>query len=155
MFAYEAHARLLLCRAAQSGERGQRDDIRHELTVHRKALAKAQRRDAHAELERIEGRTALLHGDQAAALRWFSASSAGFDAYGARDQAARDRYVLGVLTGGDQGQKLSQEALALLEELGVVSPLQHVQRYFPELSEIRNDIRPNQAGVGDSSPLGQ
>jgi hypothetical protein len=136
MFVYEAHARLLLCRAAVSGEH--RAQLRRELAPHKKALRTARRRDARAELDRIEGRLALLHGDKQAAMRCFSASSLGFDEHGARDQAARDRYALGVLTGGEQGQLSARSALAFLSELGVVDPLGDLRGYFPELLEVRH-----------------
>jgi hypothetical protein len=130
MFAYEAHARLLLCHAVRN-QRG--DKIKRELSGHRAALNKAEHRYAPGERLRIDARTALLQGDKATAAQLLAASIASFESAGARDQAARDRFALGALQGGEQGAALQQAALAFLAELGVTSPLGQLRGYYPEL----------------------
>jgi eukaryotic-like serine/threonine-protein kinase len=130
MFAYEAHARLLLSAAARGEHKG---DLRRELSVHRKVLSKAQHRHARGELERIEARLALMRSDKTAALRHLAASIQSFEAHAAPDQAARDRFAQGALQGGEQGAALQREALAQLDKVGVAAPLSHVLGYYPEL----------------------
>lgn len=100
-----------------------------------KALAGSRRGDARAEASRIRARLALLRHDQAAAVRDLEASSAGFDAWGARDHAARDRYALGAVIGGARGEQLMRDALAVLGQLGIVDPLRHMHCYFSRAAD--------------------
>jgi hypothetical protein len=130
MFAYEAHARLLISRAARDKQPGK---LWSELSSHRAALKKAQHRSATGERLRIEARTRLLEGDKPTAIQRLTESSRSFEQQGALDQAARDRYALGVLTAGDAGAELMRAALAFLSELGVVAPLRQLYGFYPEL----------------------
>jgi eukaryotic-like serine/threonine-protein kinase len=131
MYAFESHARLLLCRAAAKGQHDRK--LRHALTAHCAALRKLKHPMAAGELRRIEARVALAEGDKATACTLLEASAARFEAAGARDHAARDRFALGVLQGGEAGSAQQQAALTLLCELGVVAPLHDLRGYYPEL----------------------
>jgi len=132
MYVYEAHARLLLCRAAASGQPG---NLRRELSLHRKTLRKLKIKVALGELRRIEARLALAEGDTAAAQQLLAQSIAAFEEDGMRDNAARDRFALGALQGGAEGRALQNAALSQLTELGIVAPLRELRGYYPELLE--------------------
>jgi hypothetical protein len=130
MFAYATHARLLLSRCVRDGT--QRDAPRL-LAPHIKVLASSKHRDAKVVLARIRGRLASIQGDKAAAQRWLETSMTAFEQRGARDEAARDRYALGMLTGGEKGQALARDAAELLTSLGVVDVRRDIRGYYPEL----------------------
>ena len=132
MFVHEAHARLQLNRIARAGDSA---SAARCVAPHLKALARCNRSDAHAEVARIQARLAILGGDRAGAQQWLDNSIAGFVKWGARDQAARDRYALGRLLGGEQGRVLVQEALEVLAQMGIADPAYDVQGYFPELAD--------------------
>jgi adenylate kinase len=129
-FAFEAHTRLLLCRSARDGN--VRETAR-AVAGHIGFLAGCNRSDAQAEALRLKARIAVMKNDREQAKQLFERSIAGFEALRARDQAARDRYALGCLVGGEQGQVMMRDALALLSELGVVAPLSNLKGYIPEL----------------------
>jgi hypothetical protein len=131
-YIYEAHARLLLCRAAASG---QHENLRRELSAHRRALQKLKIKAALGELRRIEARLALAEGDKAAAQQLLTQSIAAFEEGGMRDSAARDRFALGALQGGDEGRALQSAALSQLTEIGIVAPLRELRGYYPEVLE--------------------
>jgi tetratricopeptide (TPR) repeat protein len=130
MFGFEAHARLLICRATRDK---QPRKLWSELAPHRKALKKAQHAYAPGELLRIEARTRFLSGDKQAALQLLAESISSFEQAGARDQAARDRYALGKLLGDEAGEQMMQSALTALRERGVAAPLRQLFGYYPEL----------------------
>jgi hypothetical protein len=132
VYGYATHARLLLCQAAHEG---QHRDLRRELSTHRSALKKLKLSNARAELQRIDARMAIAQGDRAAAQQLLFMSSANFERAGALDHVERDRFALGALQGGAQGQSLQQAALTRLKELGVVAPLRDLRGYYPELLE--------------------
>ncbi|MET0385932.1 MAG: protein kinase [Polyangiales bacterium] len=131
MFAYEAHARLLLNRCVSDA--AARGGAGRAVAPHLAALARCTRRDAHAEVARIKARLALLKGDRAGARRLLAESSALFEQHGARDQTARDRYALGALMGGHSGEALMLDALAVLRDLGIAQPLRELRGHYPEL----------------------
>jgi eukaryotic-like serine/threonine-protein kinase len=126
MFAYEAHARLLLCHAALT-------KTQPKLSAHRAGLKKARHKNAPGERLGIDARLALLARDKPRAQELLAASIESFDSADARDQAARARFALGALEAGEAGVALQQAALAALAALGVVRPERFVSAYFPEL----------------------
>jgi hypothetical protein len=83
---------------------------------------------------RIEARLVHASGDrQRAALLMREAVDYGL-AQGRLSEVARDRYALGVLTGGLEGAALQSSGLAQLSELGYVDPLAEMRANYPEFS---------------------
>jgi serine/threonine protein kinase len=81
---------------------------------------------------RLRARLSHLRGDAARAAELFRTSAEQHDAIGVLDDAARERYALGCVLGGDQGRELKQAALSALRELGVLEPAADLRGYYPE-----------------------
>jgi hypothetical protein len=81
---------------------------------------------------RLRARLAYLRGDVAEAVELFRNSSEQHGAIGVLDEAARERYALGCVLGGEQGEELKAAALSVLSTLGVVDPTADVRGYYPE-----------------------
>jgi hypothetical protein len=82
---------------------------------------------------RIKARLALLRGDRSAAIELFRASAEHHAVFGAHDEVARERYVLGHLLEEGEGAMLQVSALNALRESGILEPAQDLRGYYPEL----------------------
>jgi hypothetical protein len=82
---------------------------------------------------RLRARLAILRNDSEAAADLFRDSARQHAEIGAADEAARERYALGCVVGGDEGARLKAEALDALRALGVVEPEADMRGYYPEL----------------------
>jgi hypothetical protein len=82
---------------------------------------------------RVRARIALLRGDKAGALQLLQESTACHQEVGASDDAAREQYALGCLSGGEQGEALKRDALSSLSSCGVANPDADLRAYYPEL----------------------
>jgi eukaryotic-like serine/threonine-protein kinase len=83
---------------------------------------------------RLRARLAYLRNDPRAAAQLFRESMEQQTELGAADEAARERYALGCVLGGDEGVRLKAEALTALRALGVVDPEADMCGYYPELA---------------------
>jgi eukaryotic-like serine/threonine-protein kinase len=121
------HARLLLDACVRSRTV---PGARHEVMKDLKALAAA----ATGQDIRLRARVAFLQGDRDRALALLAASAEAYLERGFQADVLRDRYAIGRMTGGAQGEQLAEQALAELEAFGSPDPLFHMRVYFPELA---------------------
>ena len=82
---------------------------------------------------RLAARIALLRGDEPRAVEQLHRSHAAHAEIGAVDEAARDRWALGSLLGGSEGQAHTSAALERLRLQGIADPLADLRGYYPEL----------------------
>jgi hypothetical protein len=82
---------------------------------------------------RILARLALLHSDKHEAAQLFRESMSEHQQLGAEDEVARERYALGCLLDGAEGEQEKLAAHGLLRACGVVDPEADVRGYYPEL----------------------
>jgi serine/threonine protein kinase len=82
---------------------------------------------------RLRARLATLRDDSQAAAELLRDSMRQHTEIGAADEAARERYALGCVIGGDEGARFKAEAMDALRALGVVDPEADVHGYYPEL----------------------
>jgi serine/threonine protein kinase/tetratricopeptide (TPR) repeat protein len=133
------HARLLLNRAVALGhtaaqaEQAVADDLR--------TLTRSTAAAAPGVVARMRARLALMSGDRVAPRKLFEFSSSCFEKDLVVDEAARDRYALGAVIGGEQGAQLQATALLALRAHGYVDPRKDLSAYYPELFE------PNSSGT--------
>jgi hypothetical protein len=83
---------------------------------------------------RVQARLDLIRGDTEAAVAGFRRSEAAFEAGGAAVDAARDRYAIGLIVGGDEGAALCSASEALVRSKGAVDPVTLLTSQLPELS---------------------
>jgi hypothetical protein len=83
---------------------------------------------------RLRARLAALSGERERAAQLLDLSCSAHTEIGAVDEAARDRYALGLLQGGTAGTKLIETAVAALQSMGVREPQREILAYFPELT---------------------
>ena len=127
---HAVRARLLLNQYVARPEGDPARLVREDLRLLKKHTPEAYRVAAAA---RVSGRLAQLRGDSAGAIAHLRESMAAYDAAGAVDEAARDHYALGALSGSDEGAGQRAAALKKLQSLGVAEPLADVRGYYPEL----------------------
>ncbi|HKP61631.1 MAG TPA: protein kinase [Polyangiales bacterium] len=125
------HARLVLNAHVTSGAGGDPEPLVRE---HLQWLAKKSplpfRKLAPL---RIRARVALIRGDRALAKQLLLQSAQALEELGAADDAARERYALGFLTGGEDGEQRMAAAIAALSGMGMREPESDLRAYFPEL----------------------
>ena len=82
---------------------------------------------------RVRARLALLHSDKHKAMQLFRESMSEHQQVGAQDEVARERYALGFLIAGAEGEQEKRAAGVLLRAYGVVDPEADMRGYYPEL----------------------
>jgi tetratricopeptide (TPR) repeat protein len=127
---HEYRVRLLLNRhvvqgGASSPEALVRDDLR--------ALAKLPLRSSKVMAVHTHARLALLRRDTTRAAELLRQSAAAYDACDRPDEAMRERFALGVLLGGSEGEALRAQAERRLTESGYADPAGEMRVYYPEL----------------------
>jgi hypothetical protein len=124
------HARLLLNHHVASGASGGCERLVQEhLQWIRKKAPQPFRKPAPL---RILARLAFSSGKREEAALLLEQSGNALEAIGAADDAARDRYALGLLRGGFAGAQLT--AIAALRSMGIRDPERDIRAYFPELT---------------------
>jgi hypothetical protein len=76
---------------------------------------------------------ALIGGDRVTPRKLLELSSNGFEKDSVVDEAARDRFALGAVIGGDTGAQMQAAALLALHAHGYVDPRKDLLSYYPEL----------------------
>jgi hypothetical protein len=114
-----AHARFLLNRHVVEGRS---DDIRALVRADLHALAEPHLPWAAPTAARIRARLAFLDGDLELAVDELRRCAAGHAEVGFAFEAARDRFALGRLLGGDEGRALQSEAEQRFRDGGSGAP---------------------------------
>jgi hypothetical protein len=97
-------------------------------------LAKLERLGNASYRHRAKARLDVMRGDLEAALASFRLSEDAFERAGIVVDAARDRYAIGLIVGGDAGAALRSDAVALVRSKGAVDPVALLVSQLPELS---------------------
>jgi len=127
------HARMMLNRAVALGhsaaeaEQAVADDMR--------ALERSRAAAASGVVARMRARLAVMAGDRVTPRKLFEESSSCFEKDSVVDEAARDRFALGAVLGGEEGAQLQATALLALRAHGYVDPRKDLLAYYPELFE--------------------
>lgn len=82
---------------------------------------------------RLRARIACIRGDKARAIELLRESISHHERSGGLDDLARERYALGCLLGGPEGDAHKQNALSALSSCGIVNPEADLRGYYPEL----------------------
>jgi hypothetical protein len=98
-----------------------------------KVFAKLQTIGSASYLYRVQARLDVIRGDTEAALAGYRRSAAVFEKEGAVVDAARDRYAIGLIVGGDEGAVLCADAEAFVRSKGAVDPVRLLTSQLPEL----------------------
>jgi hypothetical protein len=125
-----SHARFLLNRHVVEGRS---DDIRALVHADLRALEQARLPWAAPSAARIRARLAFLDGDLELAVDELRQCAAGHAEIGFAFEAARDRFALGLLLGGDEGRALQSEAGQRFRDGGMTDPCGTVPTDFPEI----------------------
>jgi hypothetical protein len=126
--AHTAHARLLLNECTRAGAS---TAVLREVQADIKAATIA----TIGQDSRLCARVAYLQGDHPRALSLFARSAEVFAGRGGEPEALRDRYAVGRLTGGDQGEQMAQAALDTLEQkFDCHDARRDLKVYIPELA---------------------
>jgi hypothetical protein len=125
------HARFLLNRSVALGHSA--EQARREIAPDLRSLQKSSAAAAPALAARMRARLALIAGDRVTPRKLLELSSNGFEKDSVVDEAARDRFALGVVIGGDAGAQMQAAALLALRAHGYVDPRKDLQAYYPEL----------------------
>jgi hypothetical protein len=105
------------------------------------ALAKLERLGSANWRHRVKARLDVIRGDTEAAVAAYRRSEAAFDKNGAVVDAARDRYAIGLIVGGDEGALLCSDAEALVRSKGAVDPVTLLTSQLPELARAVTVLR--------------
>jgi hypothetical protein len=97
-------------------------------------LARLEQLGATSYRHRVQARLDVIRGNNEAALAAFRRSEAAFDKDGAAVDAARDRYAIGLIVGGDEGAALCSAAEVLVRSKGAVDPVTLLTSQLPELA---------------------
>jgi len=130
------HARLMLNRSValqhsvEEATRAVAQDLR--------TLERSREPAADGVAARMRARLALIAGDRVTPRELLEQSSACFEKYRVVDEAARDRYALGAVIGGEEGAQLQATAILALRTHGYVDPRKDLLAYYPELFEPRS-----------------
>jgi hypothetical protein len=128
--AHSTRARLLLNRhvaiaSSNEPESLVREDLRR--------IAKLPMRSRDASVARLNARICVLRGDRTRAIPLLRQSAEGYDACDMPDDATRDRYALGIVIGGAEGDSLREAASKRLADNAYVDPEREMRSYYPEL----------------------
>jgi tetratricopeptide (TPR) repeat protein len=102
-----------------------RDDAR--------VIAKLALPSSKATLMHVRGRVAALRGDKEQAIPLLRQSAEAYAAADRPTERMRDRYALGVLIGGAEGEAIRSEAERKIRASGYENPTRVMQAYYPEL----------------------
>jgi eukaryotic-like serine/threonine-protein kinase len=131
---YILHANLARFLLNRHVERAEKADparlVRKCLSFLASSAPEPQRKPVAA---RLRARLAYLDGDSVLAAQLFQQSMQLHQEVGALDDAARERYALGCVTSGAEGDAHKQSALSLLAGCGIVNPESDLRAYYPEL----------------------
>jgi hypothetical protein len=105
------------------------------LSAARQDLSWLERHGASAFAKRVAARVAHQCGDDAQAIGYLRDVIAQLEQRSMLGEAARDRYALGALLGGEQGRALTETARHDLTALGVVNPAALLRAHYPEFVE--------------------
>jgi eukaryotic-like serine/threonine-protein kinase len=125
------HARLLLNRAVALGHSG--EEAEHAVARDLRAMERNRRAAAPGVVARTRARLALIAGDRDTPRALFELSSRCFEQDKVIDEAARDRFALGAVLGGEEGAQMQAMALLALRAHGYVDPRKDLLAYYPEL----------------------
>jgi hypothetical protein len=131
MVAHTLHARLLINHHVETGATGNPEAlVRDDLT----ALARLPKElIADIPAVRTRARLAALSGNREQAVAYMRRCLARMATTNIKQETAHDRYVLGLLIGGDEGSQLVSQARQGLRECGVTDPDASMRAYAPEL----------------------
>jgi serine/threonine protein kinase len=88
---------------------------------------------------RTRGRLAYLAGRREEAVELLRLSIEALERGGTPSEAARERYGLAFMIGGEEGRAMAAECDRLMREAGVVDPLTEVWANYPELRGVSFD----------------
>jgi hypothetical protein len=124
-------ARFLLNRHVLHGESSDPEHtVKHCLRFLASSAPEPLRKPAAA---RLRARIACIRGDRARGIQLLQESITQHEHMGAVDEVARERYALGCLLGGSEGEAQQKSARAALAGCGVVNPEADIRGYYPEL----------------------
>jgi hypothetical protein len=84
-------------------------------------------------LARTHARLATLRGDREGAIALLRASLEKFQQTPMKQEVMHDRYTLGLLLGGEEGQQLIASARQGMSACGIQDPDANMRAYVPEL----------------------
>jgi eukaryotic-like serine/threonine-protein kinase len=125
-----AHARFLINRHVVEGRS---DDIRALVHADLRALEAARSPSAASSAARIRARLAYLDADRELAVEELRRCAASHAEVGYAIEAARDRFALGRLLGGEEGRSLQSEAEQRFRDGGMADPHADLSIHFPEI----------------------
>lgn len=129
------HARLLLNRHVVSGSSGGASQlVRADLRAITRLPPHPKRSFA---LYHLRARCAYVDGDSTQAIELLAQSRKAMEEMSCADQPERDRWAMGCILGGDEGNQMQERALAALAAIGVRDPLVELRSYYPELFVLR------------------
>jgi predicted Ser/Thr protein kinase len=124
------HIQLQLNRHVALGSAGNPDAlVREDL----RALAKLPFLSGQAVVAHTNARLALLRGEPARASALMRQSADAYDGCDRPDEATRERYALGIVVGGSEGEQVRAQAERTLVEKGFADPARDLRTYYPEL----------------------
>jgi len=131
MLAHTTHARLLVDHHVETGARGDIDAlVSSDLAV----LARLPKEvNADISIARTRARLAALRGERERAIDFMRPCLKRMESTNIKQETEHDRYVLGLLVGGEEGAQLVSQARAGLSDCGVDGPDDYMRAYIPEL----------------------
>ncbi|HKU43186.1 MAG TPA: protein kinase [Polyangiales bacterium] len=124
-----SHAALLINRRVRvAGTPDPTRAVEHDM----RELGRLPMSSAQQYQQRMFARLALLSGERPRAVELLRASSSGFGK-SVPAEGERDRYALGILLGGSEGDALCSQAQRGLTALGYADPVRFVAASYPEL----------------------
>jgi hypothetical protein len=132
--AHAQRARFLLNQHVAERRSGDpRDLVREDL----RQLEKLSLRECAAGVSRIRARLQFLRGERETAAQHLRESAAVHREIEMPHEAARDRYALGALLGGPEGDSMRSAAEQSLRDLGTVDPMADMRAHYPEIVDAR------------------
>lgn len=131
MLAHTTHARLVVNHHVERGATGNIEAlVRDDLAV----LARLpQEVNAEVSIARTRARLAALSGERERAVGYMRPCLKRMEGTNIKQETEHDRYMLGLLIGGDEGREFIARARAGLLECGVNDPDANMRAYAPEL----------------------
>jgi hypothetical protein len=129
--AHTTHARLVLNHHVETGASGDVAALVKNDIKQLERLPPALFRDVA--LARTRARVAFLKGDREQAIQLLRPSLERFEKTPMLQEVDHDRYTLGLLIGGAQGEQLVAAARKTLADCGISDPDANMRAYVPEL----------------------
>ncbi|HET8932868.1 MAG TPA: protein kinase [Polyangiales bacterium] len=131
MLAHTTHARLLVNHHVQTGATA---DIEALVSDDLAVLARLPKEvNAAVSIARTRARLAALNGERERAVAYMRPCLQRMEGTNIKQETEHDRYVLGLLVGGDEGSQLIARARTGLLECGINDPDANMRAYAPEL----------------------